>query len=67
MLFYSDSFEEFRHVHSNIRDAADLVPASLSGSATSLMSGTRALLAGTMLVANFLAYPLPHQKHQRGE
>jgi MFS family permease len=69
----------------------DLVPASLSGSATSLMFGTQALLsaavppiggliadayglsavfyllAGTMLVANFLVYLLPHQELQRGE
>jgi len=67
----------------------DLVPASLSGSATSLLFGTQALLsaavppiggliadayglsavfyllAGTMLVANFLVYLLPHQEgHQ---
>ncbi len=69
----------------------DLVPASLSGSATSLLFGTQALLsaavppiggliadayglsavfyllAGTMLVANFLVYLLPHQEgHQEG-
>ncbi len=69
----------------------DLVPASISGSATSLLFGTQALLsaavppiggliadayglsavfyllAGTMLVANFLVYLLPHQEnHQEG-
>ncbi|GMQ75484.1 MAG: MFS transporter [Gammaproteobacteria bacterium] len=69
----------------------DLVPASLFGSATSLMFGTQALLsaavpliggliadayglsavfyllAGTMLVANFLVYLLPHQELRREE
>ena len=69
----------------------DLVPASLSGSATSLLFGTQALLsaavppiggliadayglsavfyllAGTMLVANFLVYLLPHQEGRGGE
>ena len=67
----------------------DLVPASLSGSATSLLFGTQALLsatvppiggliadayglsavfyllAGTMLVANFLVFLLPHQEGRR--
>jgi MFS family permease len=69
----------------------DLVPASLSGSATSLLFGTQSLLsaavppiggliadayglpavfyflAGTMLVANFLVYLLPHQDLRRGK
>ncbi len=69
----------------------DLVPGSLSGSATSLMFGTQALLsaavppiggliadayglstvfyflAGTMLVANFLVYLLPHREPRQGE
>ena len=69
----------------------DLVPSSLSGSATSLLFGTQSLLsaavppiggliadayglsavfyflAGTMLVANFLVYLLPHQDLQPGE
>ena len=69
----------------------DLVPASLSGSATSLLFGTQSLLsaavppiggiiadayglpsvfyflAGTMLVANFLVYLLPHQDVRPGE
>jgi MFS family permease len=69
----------------------DLVPASLSGSATSLLFGTQALLsaavppiggliadayglsavfyllAGTMLVANFLVFLLPHQEGRGGE
>ena len=67
----------------------DLVPASLSGSATSLLFGTQALLsaivppiggliadayglsavfyllAGTMLVANFLVFLLPRQEDRR--
>ncbi len=67
----------------------DLVPASLSGSATSLLFGTQALLsatvppiggliadayglsavfyrlAGTMLVANFVVFLLPHQEGRR--
>jgi MFS family permease len=69
----------------------DLVPASLSGSATSLLFGTQALLsatvppiggliadayglsavfyllAGTMLIANFLVFLLPHQGGRRQE
>jgi MFS family permease len=69
----------------------DLVPASLSGSATSLLFGTQALLsatvppiggliadayglsavfyllAGTMLIANFLVFLLPHQEGRRQE
>jgi MFS family permease len=69
----------------------DLVPASLSGSATSLLFGTQALLsatvppiggliadayglsavfyllAGTMLVANFLVFLLPPQEGRRQE
>lgn len=69
----------------------DLVPASLSGSATSLLFGTQALLsaavlpiggliadaygltavfyllAGTMLIANFLVFLLPRQERRRGE
>ena len=69
----------------------DLVPTSLSGSATSLLFGTQALLsatvppiggliadayglsavfyllAGTMLVANFLVFLLPHQEGRRQE
>jgi MFS family permease len=69
----------------------DLVPSSLSGSATSLLFGTQSLLsaavppiggliadayglsavfyflAGTMLVANFLVYLLPHQDLRAGE
>jgi len=69
----------------------DLVPASLSGSATSLLFGTQSLLsaavppvggliadayglsavfyflAGTMLVANFLVYLLPHQDPRQAQ